>query len=104
MRKEIENKIKVAIEEIVKANHKTTELEKKAVELELTQANREVEKRINDFQRDLVVTDFDEINLDIYNKRKQFIDSLSEEQKKLYDEVEALATLQNKIASGMNKR
>lgn len=104
MRKDIEDKVKLAIKEIINANHKTSELEKKAVDLEITKTNREVEKRINDFQKDLVITDFDEMNLEIYNKRKQFLDTLTEEQKQLYDEIDALANLQNKIANGMKPR
>mgnify|MGYP007010365100 CR=1 FL=1 len=104
MRKEIENKVEAAIEEIIKINKKASELEKKAVDLELTAGNREVEKRINDFQKDLVIDDFDELNLKVYQKKQDFIKSLTPEQQRLYDEAEALATLQNKIASGMKQR
>lgn len=104
MRKEIENKIKLAVEELITANEKTSRLEKLAVDLNLTNTNREIEKRINDFQKDLVITDFDELNLEIYNKKTLFIESLTQEQKKAYNEIEALANLQNKLASGLKQR
>lgn len=104
MNEQNKKKLNQALQAIAEANKVAENLETLAVEKQLTHKNREVEKYVLAIQKEFVVTDFDNLALKLYEDKQAFLKSLSEEQRKAYEELEALVALQTRLANGMKQR
>ena len=104
MNEQNKKRISQALQAITEVNKVTENLETLSVKEAFTHKNREVEKYILAIQKEFVVTDFDNLALKLYEDKQNFLKSLSEEQRKAYEELEALVSLQTRLASGMKQR